>query len=173
MAVLSATNPYTLSVEEMRSFTASAKVEAERLYAPVWLKKTCWYFLFPVGIVLFGFWFQNLAAGIASFLFYLGITTGSNALYERLYKKKLKAVNGPDKPTSWQTFIEGDVLVERSTQAEYRYAWSYFSSVEETTNWIRLRRPVLFQLIVPKRAFTSEAEMSAFVALLKEKIGKH
>ena len=89
----------------------------------------------------------------------------------RLYKKKLEADMGPAGPTDWQVFIEDEVLVTRSLQVEHRYVWNYFRDVETTDHYIIVRQSPLFQLMVPTRAFNSEAEIVPFVTLLKQKIG--
>jgi len=171
MAILCSTNPYMITEEESQRFSERLRQEADRLYGPQWMRKACWYFAYPAGIVVLGLWIQNLAVGLASFLISWGISAGSNALYGSLYKKKLEAAMGPAGPTEWQVFIEDEALVGRSLQIENRYRWDYFRDVETTDHYIIVRQSPLFQIMVPKRAFNSEVEIAPFVALLKQKIG--
>jgi hypothetical protein len=172
MGILAETKCYFFSAEEAQRLTAAHHKEVDQQYGPQWLKRTCWYFAFPIGIVGFGLWFQNLMAGVASFFFFWGVGAGSNALYHRISKKNNEAQNGPRKGTEWQIILEDDVLIARSNEKEERYKWSFFSDVETTKNYVFVQRALSFRVAIPKSVFTSEAECSAFVELLPKKIQK-
>ena len=172
MAILTTTNCFTLSTEEAQRLSAAAQKEADKRNGPQWLKKVCWYGAYPIGIVAVGLWFQNLGAGIASFLFFWGVSASSNALYRQIYKKNKESEERPTAGTEWRVILEDEALITRSRELEERYAWNFFTAVDVTTNYVYVRRAFSFQIVIPKIAFTSEAEASAFLGLLNQKVPK-
>ena len=172
MAILASTNWFILSDTEMQRLTEQAYKDSDLQFGPQWLKKMCWYFVFPVGIVAFGLWFQNLAAGIAAFLFSWGGSAASNALYLRIYKRNKASKEGTKPEEQWQIVIDDGALIARSSAEEHRYAWNCFTDVATTVKYVFVRRTPSSRIIIPKKAFDSEAATSDFIKLIEAKIHK-
>jgi hypothetical protein len=99
-----------------------------------------------------GFWLG--AIGLA-FLLWLAVAA--------LIVPRVKVPHYPDVEYQF-TFSEDGVLV-RTASSETRMIWSHFNGFTALRDFYLLRRPLGY-LIIPKRAFQSEADKQVFEALL-------
>ena len=155
---------FDMSPEEAKKLSRAATWRARRLYGPNWLTKCYWYLALPLTIVAIGLFFDNLAAAALSAVVSVALGRLANDLYRRLYSKKERLDPAPRYAGEWTVQLEEDGLLFKSKLVEHKYTWGYFRFADVTDDYVYLCASQTSRVTIPKRAFATKADLTAFVA---------